>query len=512
MRSYILLLLAAMILPLATVGASTVTYSEQVFGTLQAAVDAANPGDTLLLPEGIIEGPVTVDKPLTIIGAGEKSMLFTYDGPSVMIINSGGVTVSKVTFLLCNTGILVEEAGAVSIEDCFFVENAVGVDIRGGAGHTLKGNSFINNVACGAILQNVEEATVEGNYFNFSQPAEFPDIQSLLGGEAGPNRIGLKLLGVSNLTVTGNTFHDIGRCVYMGNSLDCIISDNSFRSSTVGLSLKDSTYNVVEDNVGYETGELMFLWLSSFNNMSGNLNQGGVLSRDVESINLYEFDDLNLSGLNFILETGEPQLGPIFQPLSEAYNITLLPDPVTESAWARISVNTTDLHEDAIPGSLGLYDASGRLISQATISDQNTVIEYSVKDRATLVLAKKVDSEAPTAIAGTDIAGKVDEALGFDASASTDNLGIAEYRWSFGDGVESTGVKVAHAYSAPGVYTARLKVVDVAGNQSEDTVSVTVQAEEEAEENIGFNLWYVVAAVIILSIGGYIFYTQMSRK
>jgi hypothetical protein len=79
MRSYILLLLAALILPLATVGASTVTYSEQVIGTLQEAVDAASPGDTLLLPEGLIEGPVTVDKPLTIIGAGDKSMLFTYE-------------------------------------------------------------------------------------------------------------------------------------------------------------------------------------------------------------------------------------------------------------------------------------------------------------------------------------------------------------------------------------------------------------------------------------------------
>ena len=508
MRSYILLLLAAMILPLATVGASTVTYSEQVFGTLQAAVDAASPGDTLLLPEGIIEGPVTVDKPLTIIGAGEKSMLFTYDGPSVMIINSGGVTVSKVTFLLCNTGILVEETGAVSIEDCFFVENAVGVDIRGGAGHTLKGNSFINNVACGAILQNVEEATVEGNYFNFSQPDDQPDIQSLLGNSPGLSRIGLKLLGSSNLTVTGNTFHNIDRCMYMGNSLDCVIADNSFHNSTVGLSMRDSTYNILEDNKGYETEELLFLWLSSYNNITGNTNQGGALSRDVDSSNLYLLHGVNVTGRNFILEAGEPSLDPIFEPLSDALNVTLLPDPVTESAWARIVVNSTKLHGDAVTGSVGLYDPSGRMITGAEVVNQRTVIDYSVQGGVELVLAKKVDSVAPVAVAGADATGVVDEAVSFDASASTDDLGIAEYRWSFGDGVESMGVRVAHQYGEQGVYTARLVVVDAAGNTGEDSVQVTI-IDEEAEETGGYGMWpALVALLIVLSAGAYLLYRR----
>ncbi|MBN2335866.1 right-handed parallel beta-helix repeat-containing protein [Candidatus Bathyarchaeota archaeon] len=512
MKAHILLILAVMALPLTTVGASTITYSEEVYGTLQAAVDAASPGDTLLLPEGLIEGPVTVDKPLTIIGVGEKSTLFTYDGPSVMTIRSGNVTVNKVLFLLCNTGILVEDTGAASIEDCFFVENAVGVDIREGTGHTIRGNLFINNVACGAILQNVKESIVEDNQFNFSQPSEWPDIENLLGSVSGTGRFGLKLLGSGNLTITGNTFHDIGDCIYVGNSRSCVIAGNRFHASTVGLSIRDSTYNVVEDNEGYETEELMLLWLSSFNNVTGNTNHDGILSRDVESDNIYLLNGVNLTGRNFILETFKPGLEASVWPLSEALNITLFPDPVTESAWATVRVNTSEIHEDAIPGSLGFYDASGQIICQATVSNHSAVIEYSVEDRAMLFFAKKVDDEAPHASAGTDITSIINEAVSFDASASWDNFGIMEYRWSFGDGVTSVGENTVHAYSETGVYSVKLMVFDVAGNLGEDTITVTVLTDEETGEKTNINFWFILAVgTIILSIGAYFIYTRITK-
>jgi parallel beta-helix repeat protein len=508
MRAHIFLLMAVMVLPLTTVGASTVTYSEELYGTIQGAVDAASPGDTLILPEGFYEGPIIVDKPLTIIGAGEKTSLFVYDEMSIMTIKSDSVSVNQVQFLFCNTAILVEETSSVSVENCFFVENAVGVDIRGGADHVIKGSHFINNVACGAILQGVQESSIEGNYFNFSQPDDQPDIQSLLGNSPGLSRIGLKLLGSSNLTVTGNTFHNIDRCMYMGNSLDCVIADNSFHNSTVGLSMRDSTYNILEDNKGYETEELLFLWLSSYNNITGNANQGGALSRDVDSSNLYLLRGVNVTGRNFILEASEPSLDPIFEPLSDALNVTLLPDPVTESAWAMIGVNSTELHGDAVTGSVGLYDPFGRMITGAEVVNQRTVLDYSVQGGVELVLAKKVDSVAPVAVAGSDATGMVDEAVSFDASASTDDLGIAEYRWSFGDGVESVGVRVAHQYGERGVYTARLVVVDAAGNTGEDSVQVTI-IDEEAEKTGGDGMWpALVALLIVLSAGAYMIYRR----
>ncbi len=55
----------------------------------------------------------------------------------------------------------------------------------------------------------------------------------------------------------------------------------------------------------------------------------------------------------------------------------------------------------------------------------------------------------------------------FDAGASLDDVGIASYDWSFGDGSAETGkVKARHRYpkAAPGPYTVTLTVTDTAGH------------------------------------------------
>jgi hypothetical protein len=54
--------------------------------------------------------------------------------------------------------------------------------------------------------------------------------------------------------------------------------------------------------------------------------------------------------------------------------------------------------------------------------------------------------------------------VNFDASDSTDNVGIIEYEWNFGDGVSATGRVVSHTYLTAGVYNVTLKVRDAAGN------------------------------------------------
>lgn len=51
----------------------------------------------------------------------------------------------------------------------------------------------------------------------------------------------------------------------------------------------------------------------------------------------------------------------------------------------------------------------------------------------------------------------------FDASASTDDHGIASYSWSFGDSTSSTSIYSGHAYAAAGSYTITLTVKDIYG-------------------------------------------------
>jgi PKD repeat protein len=58
----------------------------------------------------------------------------------------------------------------------------------------------------------------------------------------------------------------------------------------------------------------------------------------------------------------------------------------------------------------------------------------------------------------------------FDASASTDDHGIATYTWGYGDGsTAATGAslkKTSHTYTAAGTYTVTLTLTDTSGQKS----------------------------------------------
>jgi hypothetical protein len=61
----------------------------------------------------------------------------------------------------------------------------------------------------------------------------------------------------------------------------------------------------------------------------------------------------------------------------------------------------------------------------------------------------------------------------FDASGSSDNVGIASYIWKFGDGNTTSGVAMIHTY-VPGNYTVSLSVIDFAGNNATMSYNIRV--------------------------------------
>jgi PKD repeat protein len=90
------------------------------------------------------------------------------------------------------------------------------------------------------------------------------------------------------------------------------------------------------------------------------------------------------------------------------------------------------------------------------------------------VIITVFDITKPTANAGQDQTVKVGETVTFDASGSSDNVGIVSYEWDFGDGTKATGKTTTHTYTSQGTCTVTLTDKDAAGNTGTDTVIVTV--------------------------------------
>lgn len=90
------------------------------------------------------------------------------------------------------------------------------------------------------------------------------------------------------------------------------------------------------------------------------------------------------------------------------------------------------------------------------------------------------DVEAPISNAGDDQVAYVGQRLAFDGTGSLDNLGIAAYEWTYGDGASGTGAVSMHAFEEPGTYVARLVARDAAGNWSSDEATVSVKELDES--------------------------------
>jgi len=115
------------------------------------------------------------------------------------------------------------------------------------------------------------------------------------------------------------------------------------------------------------------------------------------------------------------------------------------------------------------YAAGGTFIATLTVKDASAHTS-SVSKSFTLPAAGGRAGALPVAsFFMSPNAGTVD----YDASGSTDDTGIASYRWNFGDGKSGTGRTTRHTYSAPNqFYTVTLTVFDVAGQSAQKSFQV----------------------------------------
>jgi len=92
------------------------------------------------------------------------------------------------------------------------------------------------------------------------------------------------------------------------------------------------------------------------------------------------------------------------------------------------------------------------------------------------------DSTPPVAKAGFDLLLLPGETAVFNASASTDNIEIADYRWSFnysGQLIELYGMEANFTFDIIGVYNVTLTVTDSSSNTATDKLVVRVYWEDE---------------------------------
>jgi PKD repeat protein len=87
----------------------------------------------------------------------------------------------------------------------------------------------------------------------------------------------------------------------------------------------------------------------------------------------------------------------------------------------------------------------------------------------------------------------------FDVTIQNESASeILSYMWDFGDGTTGTGKNQSHVYTAPGVYSVHLTVIDTTGKSYTKTFLITISAEDENTiQHQQSTLWYGGIALLL---------------
>ena len=146
-------------------------------GALANAIAGADPGDVLILAPGRHDGPVTLDRPLTLDGQGQATVDAGGIG-SVITVTGTDITIRGLTLIgsgsdhdTIDSGVQITRTAArVLIEGNAILGNLYGVDVHGPRDATVRGNRILgrsdhhmNSRGNGIYVWNAPGTIIEDN-------------------------------------------------------------------------------------------------------------------------------------------------------------------------------------------------------------------------------------------------------------------------------------------------------------------------------------------------------------
>ena len=189
-------------------------------GDIQAAIDAAAPGDIVLVPAGTYEESIVLKDDIVLVGEGADSTIIDGGGAGTVVLGGRNSLIIGFTVRNGKTGIAnstnaigVFECNITDIEKhCILIRSGFGV-----VGHNLiQGNSKSTGILSQNSNPYVFDNVIADHLTGFWTQGRFQP--SLIGNVFSGNQIAVRLDGGGSVHLEGNSFHGNNKDI-LGQSL-----------------------------------------------------------------------------------------------------------------------------------------------------------------------------------------------------------------------------------------------------------------------------------------------------
>ena len=494
--------------------------------TIQGAVDAAGNGDTIMVDAGTYVESVTVSEGVSIVGAGQSTVIRPLAGTFAFKITAANATLRNLRTDTAagqngttNISIMVQESGASIVNNTIITtgDTALGVWVcgsdsgcaapasnltllnntiiingvstgfyaefstLGARGYTISHNNITANKGVALELYDVDDSLIAGNFFHGDdsgvnaaviihgqrRPVDginFSDNRVLHGFHSRFGRAGTP--NMTGINIIGNTFQN-------WTTRGMIIDSSVSGASVFNNIFSGSGENARDNGIGNQ-------WNSSI---------GGNSWADFASNANYPYSYLvpgSAGAVDYLPDVEAPSV-TFYAPAAGwkktnfTVNASASDNTGVQNVSYRLENATFASSWFALQQAEGFWTADHDITA---VADGNYTLRINATDptgnsNATVTAGIiAIDDTLPLADAGVNQTMSERSAATLNASGSADNFGIISYSWDFdaSDGIQAnaSGAVVSATYLNNGTFVATLTVTDAAGNTGTDTSSITV--------------------------------------
>jgi nitrous oxidase accessory protein len=288
------------------------------FSKIQDAVDAASPGDIILVNNGTYRESVHVTKQIVLMGIGDP-VVDAMGNDNAILISANRTMLQGFHFTNSSErGIKIASDDNIITDNHISDNDYAGIVLIKSYDNVITGNVLTMNGYYGVYLADSERNKIKGNFVNDSSNSGLELIRASKN-DISDNVVvenkndGIELKSSENNTIKGNTVtgNKDGVCLEDHSKNNIIIYNNASGNSIDGILLKTSEFNSLLSNYVRQNPKGIFLETSSNNLIRDNRVRDNLVgvhlnyySRDNA---IYRNDLVNNTDYNAYDESGSNQ-------------------------------------------------------------------------------------------------------------------------------------------------------------------------------------------------------------